>query len=69
MELLIIVMFRPFAQMFNLAELVCSLKAFRLNLFSPRETDMLNCLALYMRLIFFNSLMILFAFFELQFLL
>ena len=46
-----------------------SLKAFRLNLLSPRNTYMLKSLALYMLVNVFNCLMILSELFEIQFLL
>ena len=44
-----------------------SLKAFRLNLLSPRNTYMLKSLALYMLVNVFNCLMILSELFEIQF--
>ena len=58
---------RPFAHMFTLAGLMCSLKAFRLNLLSPWKTSMLKPLAFYMLLTVFNYLTILSALFEMQF--
>ena len=64
MELSKIEMCFPFAQMFKLADLMCSFNAFRLKSLSPWNTSMLKPLALYMLVIFFNCFMILSALFE-----
>ena len=67
MNLLIMGMRHPFAQMFKIAGLIFYLKAFWLNFLSPRKTSMLKPLALYMMLTVFNSLMMLSAIFEVKF--
>ena len=60
-------MCRPFAHMFTLDGLMCSLKEFRLNLLSPWKTSMLKPLDFYMLLTVFNYLTIFSALFEMQF--
>ena len=67
MDLLMMGIFHPFAQMFKLADLMCSLKAFRLNSLYPWKMSMFKPLDLYMLLNVFNYLMMLSALFEVQF--
>ena len=66
MDLLMMVMCHPFAQMFKLPVLMCSLKAFRLNLLSLWKTSNLGPLALYILLTVFNYLMMFSVLFEVQ---
>ena len=67
LDLSMMIMCRPFAHIFKLSGLMCSLKAFMLNLFSPCKTPTLNRLALYIFLNVFNYLMILSVLFDIQF--
>ena len=57
----------PFSNMFKLAGLVFSLKAFRLNSLSLCKRSILKPLSLYMLLTVLNSLMMLSALFEVKF--
>ena len=56
-----------FAYMFKLSGLMSSLKRSRLNLLSMWNISILKPLVLYMLMIFFNSLMVLSALFEIHF--
>ena len=67
MDLSMMGMCHPFAQIYKLAGLMCYIKAFRLNSLSPQKTSMLKHLDLYMLLTVFNYLMILSVLFEVQF--
>ena len=67
MELSMMVMCLPFAQMFKLSGVMCSIKVFMLNYLSPCNTSMLKPFSLYMLLTVFNSLMIFSALFEIKF--
>ena len=67
MDISIMGMCRPFAQMFKLSVLISSLKVFRLNSLYPWNGSMLNLIALYMLVTVLNSLMILSVIFEMQF--
>ena len=66
MDLSMMGMCRPFAQMFKLAGLMFSLKTFRSNSFYPWKMSMLKPLDLYMMLSVFNYLIILSALFEVK---
>ena len=66
MDLMMMWMYHPFEHMFKIAGLICSLKAFKVNLLSPRNTSMYKPLDLYMLVTVFNSLMILSLLFEMK---
>ena len=67
MDLSIMEICCTFAQMFELSDLMCYLKEFRLKSFYPWKTSMLKPLYLYMLVNVFNCLMILSELFDIQF--
>ena len=66
MYISMMVMCRPFAHMFKIYGLMCSLKVFMLNLLSLWYAYMLKPLALYRLMNVWSSLMMLYALFEIK---